>query len=862
MKLYFKINERLKKIFNYFSIFTIVLGTTFGSLNSAYAANVGAALTVDDAEATDIDFNVDEGNLTITTEPGADPAVTAVIVGDITDSAETADIILLSDALDLTAPTFVINSVVIDDATAPGVVTITDTDGSVGDMTVTVSGIFNIDGALTVTNAEDTDAETLTVNFDGATTVTGATEIDADSAGSAVATNINIKISDDATFTGGVDLGDIAGTNTSTLTIDGAAAQTIAGAIDGEGAGEGTISVTNTGGTVTFTGVIGGTDIASVTTAVNTTSVFEKAVDTVSLTQAGTATFSKAVGGITGTATLTGNTTFSEALTAATVDINSGTQTFTGAVTAATTIDVAGASTIVNIDAATAAANLTLAAGTINVSVDDSVIDDLIMSGGDIVVEKTVTNGQTVFKANTQLDTLTGGEIYMPVNLSNGQTLILIEDTDGSAVAALEEDDVEGVVVDTALTNYVASEAAFNVVVTSTDKASSSTASELGVTENDAKALLQLRNAAISDANSDGDAEDAVFNALNAKGGFSATEDTNLAKQAAPQTDMISGSTFATKAMTGSLQGIMSNRMAALRSGEAYYGSGMSAGANMSANSGFLQVFGTDAEQKNKTVGSGTQFGYDASSAGIALGFDGITDNGSVVGLSLSMSETDVDGKGTGKSKNDIDSYTASIYMDKSTDAGYVEGSLTVGLNENNSSRIVNTAGLDRTYKGDYDSEQVSLKIGGGKPNAVGMSGYVTPFGSITATRISTDAYTESSTTANDNLRLRVAQDDVDSVVGTVGLKYHNVLDNGGSPMISLAINNEFGDSTINSTNTYQGGGSSFKTSTDVEELSATLGLGYSFSSDNASIEFAYEADANDDDYLSHYGSIKLVGKF
>ena len=48
MKLYFKINERLKKIFNYFSIFTIVLGTTFGSLNSAYAdltLTVGATIS-------------------------------------------------------------------------------------------------------------------------------------------------------------------------------------------------------------------------------------------------------------------------------------------------------------------------------------------------------------------------------------------------------------------------------------------------------------------------------------------------------------------------------------------------------------------------------------------------------------------------------------------------------------------------------------------------------------------------------------------------------------------------------------------------------------------------------------------------
>ena len=68
--------------------------------------------------------------------------------------------------------------------------------------------------------------------------------------------------------------------------------------------------------------------------------------------------------------------------------------------------------------------------------------------------------------------------------------------------------------------------------------------------------------------------------------------------------------------MTGSLQGIMSNRMASLRSGDAFM-TGMSAGNGMSANSGFIQAFGTEAEQKNKTVGSGTQFGYDASSAGL-----------------------------------------------------------------------------------------------------------------------------------------------------------------------------------------------------------------------------------------------------
>jgi hypothetical protein len=300
--------------------------------------------------------------------------------------------------------------------------------------------------------------------------------------------------------------------------------------------------------------------------------------------------------------------------------------------------------------------------------------------------------------------------------------------------------------------------------------------------------------------------------------------------------------------------------MASLRSGDAYV-TGVAAGYGMSANSGFLQVFGSDITQKNNTVGSGTEYGYGAETKGYALGFDGITENGSVIGLSLSRSNTDVIGKGTGKSTNDIESYTASIYADKVTDNGYLEGSLTFGINDNATSRIVNTAGLDRSYKGSYDSGQVSLKIGGGVPKQMNNGAFITPFGSITGTLILTDSYTETSTTASDALRLKIAQDDVASIVGSLGLKAH-IVTNKGTPMISLAINNEFGDNTINSTNTYTGGGSAFTTSTKVEELSATLGLGYSFGSDRTSLNLGYEAEANQNDYLSHYGTLKLVHKF
>ena len=238
-----------------------------------------------------------------------------------------------------------------------------------------------------------------------------------------------------------------------------------------------------------------------------------------------------------------------------------------------------------------------------------------------------------------------------------------------------------------------------------------------------------------------------------------------------------------------------------------------------------------------------------------------MTETGATIGLSASFSTTDVSGKGTGKAINAIDSYTVSVYADKATDNGYIEGSLTYGINDNTTSRIVNTAGLNRAYTAAYDSSQLSLKISAGSPTEVSADTYITPFGSFTSSSITTDSYTEKSVTASDNLRLKVDQDDVSSMIGTIGIKAHKVTDQ-GTPMISLAINNEFGDTTINSTNTYQGGGTAFKTSTDVEELSATLGLGYSFGNDMTSLNINYEANANEDDYLSHYGTVKIVSKF
>jgi uncharacterized protein with beta-barrel porin domain len=655
--------------------------------------------------------------------------------------------------------------------------------------------IFN--DTLNVSTTSNFSASAIALN--GATTLTGI---------ATVANGITVTASNDLTLGVGGALLDHAA---ATLSFTNSAAKTVSGIIGGATAAgtKGLLKITNTA-VLTFADALGGANAAAQLKEIdidnNGSATFSSTVDAALITVEGTAIF-------TGVATGT------------TIDLNGGDATFTAQLVET----ISGASTL-NLDA-TSKATFNFGHAT---SGSSNIVDTITTaSGSEIRLTNSITNGMTVFKTTNQDATVhLESKIYMPSNLVGGQTLVMVTDTDDGGDVDTR---FNSAMQDTALTDYVADEASQVVTVTSVNKTAAAAGVELGVNTDMARALLQARNSVVV---TDSTAETAFYNALNQEGGLDADADTALAQQVAPQSDTISGSAVATRAMTGTVQGIVSNRMASLRSGDAYV-TGMSAGNGMSANSGFIQAFGSQAEQKNTGSSTNKVFGFDSETSGLAIGFDGVTDSGSTLGLSASYSTTDVDGKGFGKSKNSIDSYTVSVYADKATDMGYVEGSLTYGINDNSNSRLINVAGLDRTYKGNYDSQQMSLKVGGGVPNEVADGAYITPFANATATVITTDAYTETSTTADDGLRLKVAQDDINSVVGTLGVKAHMVTDK-GTPMISLAVNNEFGDTSINSSNTFQGGGTAFKTTSEVEELSATLGLGYSFGNDVTSLNINY----------------------
>jgi len=479
-----------------------------------------------------------------------------------------------------------------------------------------------------------------------------------------------------------------------------------------------------------------------------------------------------------------------------------------------------------------------------------------------VMLGRDITDGLTGFVSATSQNFTAGSKLHMPVTMVDGDVIKLFTGTITdltSAASALAK--TTAALQDTSLFTYTAANngGATEQTVTATARTSANVASTLGVNNNKASAFIQAHAAALANENDDDGAITAFEDLFIHTFDTTKTEDTKLAKQSSPQTDTIAGSTVAAKAVTSGVQNIMSTRLASLRSGDAY-STGVVTGSGMSANSGFIQAFGSTVEQKNK----GDEFGYDADTTGFALGFDGKVSDGVVLGISYANSKTDVDGKGTGQAKNDIKTNSGSIYADYTTKDGYVEGSITYGKSDNKGSRIINTAGLDRTYASNYDSEQYSFRLSGGIPQSLGGGAFFTPFAAATISQIKADAYTETSTTANDTLRLRVAQDTVDSQVGTIGIKYHQAIKDGKTtftPEVKLAVNQEFGDDTITTTNTYQGGGASFKNSTAIEKTSATAGVGLNISSDNVSFNIGYEADVRDK-YLGHSAQAKITAKF
>ena len=240
---------------------------------------------------------------------------------------------------------------------------------------------------------------------------------------------------------------------------------------------------------------------------------------------------------------------------------------------------------------------------------------------------------------------------------------------------------------------------------------------------------------------------------------------------------------------------------------------------------------------------------------------DARRDSGTVFGISYSQSSTEVDGLGAGDVAHNFDTHLVSIYGDNAGDNGYAEFMLNLSLNENDTSRSVKTGGINRTIKGVYDSLQASVNISGGLPHQLSERAYITPMFGINASLMQSEAYTE---TGGTNLNLKLDPDDYVTATGTVGLKFHGLIDHNNVthiPELRIGLGYDINDDAPSTKATYTGGGTSFTMNGVKDQEYATVGLGYTLSGESLSIGINADAQATENT-LGGTGSAEIKIKF
>ena len=426
---------------------TMAAGATWASAGGKTSADVANAKAGDN-----VDITTGAATLTVTNN-GADDGsadTNTFDIGNVTDSGAGVGAVTVTttNAADLT--------VTIDDVVIDGAFTVAGLDADDGTILVTIGDDLDIGGALSVTTteADAADDATLVVTddlvVDGTTTVksgsfAGSTAVvtvggDATFTGKVTLTSQNaaganaiLNVAGDTTFTGGLDLDDVTAGD-GILNVNGTSNQTIAGAILGVSDGDGTVNVTNTKGTVTFTGTVGtaAKSLALVTVAAangsNASATFQEGVDVTAITMGNaggtdtnTITFDGSTTGFTVAGTLQGdgaaNDTNNVRVIGGKTIVQSGIWGGGGNVIDALT--VSGASTIFDSNAAITATTISVGSGA---TLDAAAV--LTTTGG-------VDNDGTL---------LLSGAVSHDTNITGDGTL----DVNGSATVkgSIEQDDI------------------------------------------------------------------------------------------------------------------------------------------------------------------------------------------------------------------------------------------------------------------------------------------------------------------------------------------------------------------------------------------------------------------------------------
>lgn len=161
--------------------------------------------------------------------------------------------------------------------------------------------------------------------------------------------------------------------------------------------------------------------------------------------------------------------------------------------------------------------------------------------------------------------------------------------------------------------------------------------------------------------------------------------------------------------------------------------------------------------------------------SGLAIGFDRHVTPDTLVGVALSSGRTAFslsDDLGSG----DAAMLQAAVYARSTFDQAYVSGALAVGLNQVSTTRQLSFAGVDR-FTADFSTVSVAGQVEAGY-----QFGWLTPYVGMQAQRVSSPAYSETTSAGSSTFALDYAAANSLTVRSEVGIRaeWRNQLDDGG----------------------------------------------------------------------------------
>ena len=297
---------------------------------------------------------------------------------------------------------------------------------------------------------------------------------------------------------------------------------------------------------------------------------------------------------------------------------------------------------------------------------------------------------------------------------------------------------------------------------------------------------------------------------------------TRIAEQLTPETN--GGATRAATTSQNLVSNVTGSRTSSLR--------GASSGEGFKETGVWVQSLYSDATQDLRDGVAG----YNAYSRGIAVGADGKLSDDLTLGLAYSFINTDVNGKSGNKTK--VDSHAFTLYGGYELGSYFVDGSLTYGLNDNDSKRQI--AGT--RAKASYDSDLLGLNLVGGYTWKINPQVLVEPRLAARYSLVNIDGYREKGSSA----ALKVEDQRYEAIELGAGVRVAGSFNLGAGtlePQVKLMAYHDFAADETSSTSTFLLGNTPFVTSgakavrnsyeagigTDYKLGAVTLGVNYDY---------------------------------